>query len=68
MRRRRAPDPWNFQFFDPPGAEPDVRPADDGAKAYNSVTLQHAAGQFKLHEDLKKYIYDRGSIPDIVQK
>src|SRR5262249_11506881 len=42
------------------GAEPDVRPAEDGAKGYHSVTLQHTAGQFKLHEDLKKHLYDKG--------
>jgi branched-chain amino acid transport system substrate-binding protein len=42
------------------GAEPDVRPAGEGAKGYNAVTLQHTAGQFKLHEDLKKYVYDKG--------
>ena len=41
------------------GAEPDVRPAEDGSKGYNSVTLQHTAGQFKLHEDLKKHVYDK---------
>ncbi|MET0669038.1 MAG: ABC transporter substrate-binding protein, partial [Xanthobacteraceae bacterium] len=41
------------------GAEPDVRPAEDGSKGYNSVTLQHTAGQFKLHEDLKKHLYDK---------
>ena len=42
------------------GAEPDVRPAEDGAKGYNAVTLQHTSGQFKLHEDLKKFLYDKG--------
>jgi branched-chain amino acid transport system substrate-binding protein len=42
------------------GAEPDVRPAEDGAKGYNSVTLQHTSGQFKLHEELKKHVYDKG--------
>jgi branched-chain amino acid transport system substrate-binding protein len=42
------------------GAEQDVRPADDGAKGYHSVTLQHTSGQFKLHDDLKKYVYDKG--------
>jgi len=41
------------------GAEPDVRPAEDGAKGYNAVTLQHSAGKFKVHEDLKKYVYDK---------
>ncbi len=42
------------------GAEQDVRPAEDGAKGYNSAALQHTAGQFKLHEDLKKYLFDKG--------
>jgi len=42
------------------GAEPDVRPAEDGSKGYNAVTLQHTAGQFKVHEDLKKYVFDKG--------
>jgi branched-chain amino acid transport system substrate-binding protein len=42
------------------GAEPDVRPAEAGAAGYNSVTLQHGAGQFKLHEDLKVHVYDKG--------
>jgi branched-chain amino acid transport system substrate-binding protein len=37
-----------------------VRPAEDGAKGYNSAALQHSAGQFKLHEDLKKHVYDKG--------
>ena len=39
------------------GAEQDVRPAEDGAKGYNSAALQHTAGQFQLHQDLKKYLY-----------
>jgi branched-chain amino acid transport system substrate-binding protein len=41
------------------GAEPDVRPAEAGAKGYHSAALQHTAGQFKLHEDLKKHLYDK---------
>jgi len=41
------------------GAEPDVRPAEGGAKGYNAVTLQHSAGKFKVHEDLKKFVYDK---------
>jgi branched-chain amino acid transport system substrate-binding protein len=36
------------------------RPAEDGAKGYNSAALQHTAGQFKLHEGLNKYLYDKG--------
>jgi branched-chain amino acid transport system substrate-binding protein len=43
-----------------PGVEQDVRPAEGGATGYNSVTLQHTPGQFKLHHDLKTYVYDRG--------
>jgi branched-chain amino acid transport system substrate-binding protein len=42
------------------GAEPDVRPAEDGAKGYNAAALQHSAGQFKVHADLKKFVYDKG--------
>jgi branched-chain amino acid transport system substrate-binding protein len=42
------------------GAEPDVRPAGDGAIGYNAAMLQHGAGRFKLHDDLKKYLYDKG--------
>src|SRR5262249_52677298 len=34
------------------GAEQDVRPAEEGAKGYNSAALQHTAGQFQLHQDL----------------
>jgi branched-chain amino acid transport system substrate-binding protein len=42
------------------GAEPDVRPAEDGAKGYNAAALQHTSGRFKVHDDLKKYVYDKG--------
>ena len=45
------------------GAEPDVRPAEDGAKGYNALTLQHTAGQFKVHDDLKKYSTTRTRAP-----
>ncbi|MGE0034758.1 MAG: ABC transporter substrate-binding protein [Xanthobacteraceae bacterium] len=41
------------------GAEQDTRPAEDAAKGYNSVTLQHGAGRFKVHDDLKKHLYDK---------
>jgi branched-chain amino acid transport system substrate-binding protein len=41
------------------GAEQDTRPAEDAAKGYNSVTLQHGSGRFKVHEDLKKHLYDK---------
>jgi branched-chain amino acid transport system substrate-binding protein len=42
------------------GAEPDVRPAEGGAKGYNAAMLQHGAGQFGVHADLKKYLYNKG--------
>jgi branched-chain amino acid transport system substrate-binding protein len=42
------------------GAEQDTRPAEGGAKGYNAVTLQHSSGRFKVHEDLKKHLYDKG--------
>ena len=29
-------------------------------RATTRATLQHSAGQFKLHEDLKKHLYDKG--------
>ena len=42
------------------GAEPDVRPAEGGAKGYHAAMLQHGAGQFGVHADLKKFLYDKG--------
>jgi len=42
------------------GAEPDVRPAEAGAKGYSAAMLQHGSGQFGVHADLKKYLYDKG--------
>jgi len=42
------------------GAEPDVEPAGDGAKGYNAITLQHGAGLYAVHADVKKTLYDAG--------
>ncbi len=42
------------------GAEPDVRPAEAGARGYNAAMLQHGAGQYAVHADLKKFLYDKG--------
>jgi branched-chain amino acid transport system substrate-binding protein len=42
------------------GAEPDVKPTAGDAKGYSSLAMQHSAGRFKLHEDLKKHVYDKG--------
>src|SRR5689334_13253871 len=38
------------------GAEPDVTPAGEQAKGYKALMLQHPPGEFKVHEDLKKYV------------
>jgi branched-chain amino acid transport system substrate-binding protein len=41
------------------GTETDVLPAGDGAKNYISATF-HAPGKgFKVHEDMKKFVYDK---------
>jgi branched-chain amino acid transport system substrate-binding protein len=42
------------------GAEPDVEPAGEGAKGYNALMLQHGAGQYAVHRDILKYVYDKG--------
>jgi len=42
------------------GAEPDVMPAGDSAKGYNSITLQHSAGRRAVHADILKYVYAKG--------
>jgi branched-chain amino acid transport system substrate-binding protein len=42
------------------GTETDVLPAGDGAKNYIAATF-HAPGKgFKIHEELKKHVYDKG--------
>jgi branched-chain amino acid transport system substrate-binding protein len=42
------------------GAEPDVTPAGDQAIGYKALMLQHGAGKFKVHEDIKKHVLDKG--------
>lgn len=42
------------------GAEPDVMPAGDNAKGYNSITLQHSAGHAPVHADILKYVHGNG--------
>ena len=42
------------------GAEPDVRPAGDGAKGYNALVYQGSAGQGKVHQDILKLLHDKG--------
>ena len=36
------------------GAEPDVTPAGDQSKGYKALMLQHGAGKFKVHDDLRE--------------
>jgi branched-chain amino acid transport system substrate-binding protein len=42
------------------GTESDVVPAGDAAKGYLSATFHAPGKDFKIHQDLKKYVYDRG--------
>lgn len=42
------------------GAEPDVRPAEDGAKGYNALALHPAGATFLVHQDIFKTLYDKG--------
>jgi len=42
------------------GAEPDVRPAGEGAKGYNALALQHSAGRGQVQEQVLKLLYDKG--------
>ncbi len=42
------------------GAEPDVRPAEGGAKGYSAAALQHGAGTYNVHADIVRHVYDKG--------
>jgi branched-chain amino acid transport system substrate-binding protein len=42
------------------GAEQDVVPAEQAAKGYNALALQHSAEKTKVHDDMKKFVYDKG--------
>ncbi|MBV8209101.1 MAG: ABC transporter substrate-binding protein [Burkholderiaceae bacterium] len=42
------------------GAEPDTKEVGEGAKGYNALALQHSAGLAKVHDDILKYVHDRG--------
>jgi branched-chain amino acid transport system substrate-binding protein len=42
------------------GAEPDVTPAGEGAKGYNALVFFAPAGQGRVHQDMVKYVYDKG--------
>lgn len=43
------------------GAEPDVRPAGDAAVGYTSLMVQHGAHHTKVHEEIKRVVYDAGA-------
>ena len=40
------------------GTDTDVKPAGDGAKGYKSTTFHAAGTNFKVHQDILKFIYD----------
>jgi branched-chain amino acid transport system substrate-binding protein len=42
------------------GAEPDVLTADDAAKGYNAITLQHGAEKTTVHNEIIKHVHDKG--------
>ena len=42
------------------GAEPDVAPAGEQAIGYKAMMLQHPAGEFGIHADVKKHVLDKG--------
>jgi len=42
------------------GSESDVVPAGDAAKGYKSMTFHAAGAGFKVHQDILKYVYERG--------
>jgi len=47
------------------GSEADVLPAGDGAKGYIAAAFNAPGKNFKIHEDVKKFVYDKnkGSSP-----
>jgi branched-chain amino acid transport system substrate-binding protein len=42
------------------GAEPDVIPAGPKAAGYKALLLQHPAGEFGVHAELKKHVVSKG--------
>lgn len=42
------------------GSDHDVKDIGEGAKGYNAVTIHNSAAKDKVHDDLKKYVYDKG--------
>ena len=42
------------------GTESDVLPAGEGAHGYKAATFHSPGNDFKLHDDIRKFVYDRG--------
>jgi branched-chain amino acid transport system substrate-binding protein len=42
------------------GTESDVVPAGDGAKGYKSMTFHAPGNNFKVHQDILKFVHDKG--------
>jgi branched-chain amino acid transport system substrate-binding protein len=43
------------------GAEPDVEAAGAQAAGFKALMLQHGAGEFAVHADVRKYVYAKGN-------
>lgn len=42
------------------GSDHDVKDIGQGAKGYNAVTVHNSAARDKVHDELKKFVYDKG--------
>lgn len=42
------------------GSDHDVKDIGAGAKGYNAITIHNSAARDKVHDDLKKFVYDKG--------
>ncbi len=42
------------------GSDHDVKDIGEGAKGYNAVTIHNSAARDKVHDELKKLVYDKG--------
>jgi branched-chain amino acid transport system substrate-binding protein len=42
------------------GSDHDVKDLGEAAKGYNALTIHNSAARDKVHEDLKKHVYDKG--------
>ncbi len=42
------------------GSDHDVKDLGDGAKGYNAITIHNSAAKDKVHDDLRRLVYDKG--------